>query len=215
MLVGGDVVDTGHDASSGERLDQGARGIEGVRAAVTDQPGLDPEYPAIGADRCLEFDNLFLRVRCSSQILAPVLHPLDRSTEHLAEIGDDDFLGVDGHLLPEAAADFRRDHAHFVLGDVEEEREKESQHVRHLRGRVERQLSARTLVDRQTTACFHRRGDEAIRVEAPPEDAIGLRECSLDITERGDLLVHDVRAEILVQDRRIRCHRALGVRDSR
>ena len=109
----GDLVRPGEQ----ERVhDRRARRVCADVGHVLDRDGLDD---LVVVDRESDLAVFVARVRRRDEVLAPVLDPLDRSTEESRREHDRALLAEHEHLLAEATADIARVDANVALGDPE------------------------------------------------------------------------------------------------
>ncbi len=148
--------------------------------------------------------------------LAPALDPLHRpAADQLAGEHDERHVGVAEDLGAEGAADVRADAPDLVLGDAgHERRQQQPLDVRRLARHPDRVLVGARVVPADVAADLHRVRDQAVVDEALLDDDLGVGEGGV-----GAVLVadgpheHDVVGGVLVELRRARLGRLLGVDD--
>ena len=111
------------------------------------------------------------RLRIGDQRFRARGGPFHRTPEPPRGPHDGRHLDREIALEPEAAADVRRHHADFVLGDVQRvDREPAPQVVRHLRGGIERREVGRRVVVAEIGARLHRAAGEPLVREVELDD---------------------------------------------
>jgi hypothetical protein len=103
----GELVRPRQDAGGGQRLERRRDRIDGVRARVADQRGLDGEQRTVLARANLYVVHVVARLRARQQIFAAILEPAHRPPQPPRQRGHHDVLRIEMHLRPEAAADRR------------------------------------------------------------------------------------------------------------
>ncbi len=176
MAVGGlDVVAAGeHPEEAGRVLHRGGGAVE--RAVVREDLGADREDLPL-AGRCDLTDHHVVAGEAGAhQVLAAVLHPLDRLARDEGRDDRADVPGIDGHLVAEPAADVRGDHPDLVFGQTRDEGVEGAVGVRRLARRPQRELAGDPVVVGHGTAGFHRRRVHPGIDHLLPGDHVGLRE---------------------------------------
>ena len=139
------------------------------------------------------------------EVLAPVFDPLHRAAEVLRRERDDELFARREELLAEAATDVARGHAHEVLGNAGDARDRGARLVRVLRRHPGVELAARRVVVGDDAARLHRHVGLAVLIEGLGDDVRGLGDDRLPRrVERERHLLRDVRALLGV-------HEVLGV----
>ena len=151
--------------------------------------------------------------------LGPGGGPLDRAAQRLGREGDERLLVVVEDLGAEAPAHVGRHHAQLVLRDAQHERpHQEPDHVRVLRGGVERVLPVVRGVVAECHARLHRVRDQAVVHQLQRGHVGGLGEGLLD---RRLVLLHEapvvaeVRGEVVMDLGRAILQRRLHVHHGR
>src|SRR6266849_3249970 len=98
----------------------------------------------------------------AKEVFAARFDPLYGFTDLHGDEAHKSFFGIDIEFAAEAAAHFRRNHEHTILGDAEHLGDKSSQQVRDLRRRVESQIFFRATIVGDNTARFHGGRDKAL-----------------------------------------------------
>ena len=110
--------------------------------------------------------------------------------------------GIEARLGPEAAADVRRrDHAHAVLGQVEEVGEHGADGVRRLGGVPDGERVQRLVVARDEAAALHRVAAAAHHAEGLAQRVVGRGEGPLGLAHALDDVGGDVVAQLVVDQR--------------
>ena len=143
--VGGDRPEARRDlrdlvaAAGHERGEGGQPDAARVRpaAAVLRDPHPQREEVALVVEPDVDVLLLGPAVDHRGHVLAAGLEVLDRAPQPSRQLRGEQELGVERRLRTEAAADVRRDDAHFLLREPEHLRELVALVVRGLRGRVE------------------------------------------------------------------------------
>ena len=115
-------------------------------------------------------------------------------------------------LVAEGAADVLGDEAELVGSDPQRGRHPDRADARHLVVAVHRPLPRAAVELDEAARALERRRGEAVEVELlDPDDPVGLGDRALPVAPVEHALPDDVRAGVLVEDRRIRILRAPGV----
>ncbi len=114
-----------------------------VGAVVLHAVELQREDRAVVVDGGLVRLPLVAAVDRGEDVLAAVLDPLHGRADGLRGRAEQELLAVAVQLRAEPAADVGRDHAHLRLGRLVDDGHERSHEVRHLRGRVQRDLAVR------------------------------------------------------------------------
>ena len=129
--------------------------------------------------------------RC--HVLAAGLEVLDRAPQPSRQLRGEQVLGVERRLRTEAAADVRRDDAHFLLREPEHLRELVALVVRGLRGRVEGEAAGLPVGDAHRGLHGHRGAALVAQVDGEPVRRGG--ELGLGVVGGELLLQHEVGRE--------------------
>ncbi len=143
-------------------------------------------------------------MRIADKTLGAVGGPLDRLVQLAGGPGDDRLLGIVIDLAAEAAADIRRHHAQFVLGQAKDKSaHQQPDHVRVLACRVQRVVAGRWIEIADRGARLHRVRDQPVVLQLQLHDFRGGGECRI---ERGLVaempVVADVAGDAVVYQRR-------------
>ncbi len=128
-----------------ERSDEDRTGerVARVGAEVQLHVHADAEQHAVVGDRGLDVGALLACLAADGEVLEAVLDPLHRPAE--VDRGRDhrDLVALHAVLQAEPAADVVGEHADVLHRDVDLRRQKQPQHVRRLRRRVDREVLGR------------------------------------------------------------------------
>ena len=137
-------------------------------------------------------------------------HPLDRPSERERQRDGGEVVLVDVDLDAERAADIGRDHAHALLGQVEQVGQHGLHHVRHLGRHPHREAARGRLEVGHEAARLDRHAGVTARGERAPPHARGGAERARGVAAGQARLVDDVVAEIGMDERRVRGDRRRG-----
>ena len=225
--VGVDARDLGVDVGDLVRAGEDAP-VEGGRDAGSDRrqapaevgEGLDPQALdlAVAVRRRLDVGDVVAAVDRAAVALAPALDPFHREAAHqLAGEHHERHVGVAEDLGAEGAADVGADAADLVLRDAGHEGgQQQPLDVRRLARHPDRVFLGARVVPADVAADLHRVRDEPVVHQALLDDDLGVLERGI-----GAVLVadrpheHDVVGGVLVELRRARLGRLLGVHDRR
>ncbi len=147
-------------------------------------------------------------------VLGALLRPLDRASEAPRHGDRDRALAVYLDLRAEATADVRCDHADLRLGDAENELQDETDDVRRLRRRPERDLARGTDLCEHSTRLDRIRDEPRLVVPARDDDVRRVdRGLHVACIELPDVAL--VRTEVGVHERCVVRERLLDVEDGR
>ena len=119
-------------------------------------------------------------------------------------------------LVAEAAADVLRDEAEPVERHAQRRAHPDRRHAGHLVVRVDRELLGAAVVLDERGRALERRGGEAVEVElVDPDHAVGGLQRAVDVAPVERARPDDVRAGVLVEDRRVRVLRLARVDEHR
>ena len=179
VAVGGlDVVAAGeHAEEAGRVLHRRGRAVEG--AVVGEHVGPDRQDLAVVGGGDLADHDVVAGEAGAGEVLAAVLHPLDRLAEQQRADDRAHVARVDRHLVAEPAADIGRDDPDLVLGQAGHQRVQRAVRVRCLRRRPQRELSGHRVQIGDRTAGFHRRGMHTRIDDLLLDDDVGLGERGL------------------------------------
>ena len=182
-------------------------------AAVVERAHLEAEHRPVGLDRHLDVEERpLVSVRVRHVLVGSPLRPLDRAVELPREQAAGGQLRMEADLVAEAAADVVRDEAELVEAAAQRRPHPDRADARHLVVAEDRPLPGRLLVLDERARALERRGREAVEVEPfDADDLVGLRERRVVVAPVEQARPDDVRAGLLVQERRIVLDRALGV----
>ena len=134
---GGHHVGAGHDVEQTNLELRGLRiGVE--RALVGLQRRAQAEHRAVVLQRELAVHVEVAREPGRDQVLGAILDPLHGVAEQQRRRRRDHVAGIHGHLVPEPAAEIRRDDPDVLLGQARDQREHRADRVGRLRGHVDR-----------------------------------------------------------------------------
>ena len=137
------------------------------------------------------------------EVLEAILDPLDRPAQAAGQPADERLLRIEARLGPEAAAHVRRrDHAHPVLGQVEQIGEHGADRVRRLGGVPDGEGVERLVVARDDAAALHRVAAAAHHPEGLAQRVVGGGEGALGLADALDDVGRDVVAQLVVDQRR-------------
>ena len=128
---------------------------------------------------------------------------------------DQQFLGIDRQLGPEAAADFGGDHPDRGLGQAEEGRNLVADAVRNLCRRPDCDRRLPAVGDGNHAARLDGHAGQTLVANASPHDTVGTRKRRLDITPDPGRFIGDIRSKALVDKRGARVGRYQRVGDDR
>ena len=149
------------------------------------------------------------------EVRAP-LGPLDGPAELAGEQAEGNELRVRCDLVAEAAADVLGDEAQLVEADPQRRAHHDRREPRELVVRVDRPLPRAAVVLDQRAVALDRRRVEAVEVElVDPHHVVGLVERGAEITPLVDACPGEIRADLLVQHRRLLVQRDPRVDDDR
>ena len=174
------------------------------------------EEPTFSSEGNRDFVDLFALLGGRDEVLAAVLDPLDRPAQMSRQPADERFFRIEAALGAEAAAHVRgRDHAHAVLGQVEQIGKHGADRVGRL-GRVpHREGVERLVVARDDAAALHRVAAAAHHPEGLAQGVIGRREGALWLSDALNDVSGDVVAQLFVDERRAPRQRRRGRGDHR
>jgi hypothetical protein len=163
-----------------------------IGAVVMDHGAAQAENLALAIDRDGDLPVLVALLRRREEMLATVLDPFHRPAELRGRDRDNDLLRIERRLGAEAAADERRDDAHFVGTALEEVGDGRPADVRRLRRRPHGQHARCRLLVCQHGAAFQRHRGAAVLEDVFLEHVRRGRKRVLDIAighrhERGDV----------------------------
>ena len=179
---------------------------------------LDPEPRdlTLAGARDLEMGDVVAAMDRALVVLAPAFDPLDRpATERLAGEQDECVIGVAEDLRAEGATDIGADAADLVLGHAHDERRQQQPlDVRRLARHPDRVLVGARVVPADVAADLHRVRDQALVDDPLADDDLGVVDGGVRAGLVADApLEDDVVRGVLVELRRARLHRLLGVDD--
>ena len=202
------------DARRDLRPDDAAeRLVAGPRTAVVEHPCAEAEHRPVRLDRHLDVEeHALVAVRVRRVLVGAPLGPLHGALQLPREQAERDQLDVRADLVAEPAADVLRDEAELVDPDPQGRRHHDLGEARELVVRVDRPLRGAAVVLDDRAAGLERRGGEAVEVQAlDPHDLVRLGERRVVVAVVELARPDHVRADVLVQERRRRVGRPLGV----
>ena len=192
-----DAIGAGHGAGGDDRGDEGA-----VHADVVGEDVAEREEGAVPGEGDLDGVDLLALLGGGQEVLEAILDPLDGAAQAAGQPADERLLGIEARLGPEAAADVRgRDHAHAVLGQVEEIGEHGADGVRCLGGVPDGEGIQRLVVARDEAAALHRVAAAAHHAEGLAERVVGGGERPLGLADALDDVGRDVVAQLVIDQR--------------
>lgn len=174
-----EVVRTGQLGKRHQRLDAARRRIAGIRPHVAAQIRVDGEQARFGVERRPDEVMLVARVRGGEEVLVPVLDPGERPPQLAREPHQHDVFREQLHLLPEAAAHVRGDHAQIGFRNAQGIGQAGAQHVRHLHRAGQGDASARLVPGGVRGARLHRHRRLAARAHVDLDHFCRTREGGL------------------------------------
>ncbi len=189
-------VHAGKERAVNRARNRGAEGRD-IGAEIGDGFYAQRDKAAVGIKSELGMRQMIAALIVGDEAFAPARHPFDRSAQSPRRPGDDGLLRIMLALITEAAADIGRDHADAAFGEAKLLGDIAPDVMRHLCGRVERQLVARRIGDREHGARLDRGADQPIvdKIEAshmgralqrlPYRCFVAARPVKADITGRG------------------------------
>ena len=174
------IVGARHLRHGHERLHPAGRRIAGISTDIGENVGGNRDQSRVGIKAALESDLLIATVKTCDQILAPVLQPGNGGPQPAREPSNDDELRGKRHLLPEAAADIRRDHAQIGLRHSDQLGNNGAHHVRHLGGAGERHTPAAAIPCRMRRTRLEREGVLAAGADLNPDAPMRARHGRID-----------------------------------
>ena len=136
------------------------------RAGVVQEPTAQAEDLAVTIGRELHLPKLVALLVGAKKILAPVLDPFHRPSEHFCAGRDARIFRIDRALGAEAPAYIRRDHMHLVVVEVEHVEQPALDAMRPLRGNVDRVAVRDGVVARHQPAALHEERPAAVDRDA-------------------------------------------------
>ncbi len=200
------IVGARHLRHGHERLHPAGRRIAGISTDIGENVGGKRDQSRIGIKAAFESDMLIATVKTCDQILAPVLQPGDRGPQPAREPGDDDELRAKRHLLPEAAADIRRDHAQIGFRHSDQLGNNGAHHVRRLGGAGERHTPAAAIPCRMRRTRLERQGVLAAGADLDPDAPMRARHGRIDSCGFEPRIDHDIVRRLRVNTRGARSH---------
>ena len=204
------LIDAGRQAYRKQRHHH--RRAEYMRAHGVQRADAQAENLALVVEREFAGDDLIAAVRIAEKRLRARRHPFHRPAADAARRPRHQrVLRIAAVLHAETAADIRRDHAHFRLGDFQHlAGDGGTGAVRILRGRIERVIVAFGMIMADRGARLDRIGADARVVQLELDDVLGLGKGGV-----GRVLVahhqreRDVVRRLVPQHRRAGLHRVL------
>ncbi len=193
--------------------DAAERLVARERAAVVERRDLEAEHRPVVHDGDLDVrEPALVAVSVRRVLVGAPLRPLDRPAQLARQQAAGGEVGVRGDLVAEAAADVLRDEAEPVERHAQRRSHPDRRHPGHLVVRVDGELLRAAVVLDERHRALERRRREAVEVELPDlDDAVGGLERAVDVAPVEHARPDDVRARVLVQDRRVLVLRPAGV----
>ena len=188
--------------------------LERIGADVGDERGVNRDDGAVAREPDARVVSLLAIVAHAREALAAALDPLDRPSEPVRRGRDQDLLGIDRSLRPEATADIGNDDAHLFDGQAERRGDHVAQGVRALGRRRDDQRAGASVAICEHAARLDRHGAEPGMAETLADDEVRAGHRPLGIAHGSTGHHRRVVGPALVQARR-RGERRLGRRQSR
>ena len=184
--------------------DAAERLVARKRAGVVER--LDPvaEHRAVGFHRHLDVqERALVAVRVGRVLVGAPLRPLHGPVELSGEQAQGDEIRVERDLVAEPAADVLRHDAELVGADPQRRRHPDDPDPGHLMVAVQSPLGGAAVVLDEGPRALERRRREAVEVEAVDlDDVVGLGQRLVEVAPLEGPRPDDVRAGLVVQDRR-------------
>ena len=182
-----------------------------VGSEILQHSDTHPEEAPFAIDAHLDVVQLVPSVGSGQKALGPVRGPLHRAAERPGEVRREKLLGVHVELASEATADLRRDNPDAVLGKAESDGELGSKEMRDLRAGPERHLSEAAIELSDDGPWLESDRNLPLVHQPQSKNDIGVQESLVDISREERKLEGDVRALLLVHQRRAVLRRRLNV----
>ncbi len=163
--IGAERVRPRQFADRHQRLDPAGNRIDRVGADIAEAVGFQCQELAGGIERAAQSQPLVARMRRGGQVFGPVLDPGDAAREAPRRPDRDDVFRDQRGLLPEAAADIRRDDAKIGFRHSQDVGDAGAHHVRRLGRSAQGHTSGRRIECGDGAARFERHRRLPARLE--------------------------------------------------
>jgi hypothetical protein len=205
------VVDLVGSEKMGRRV-VGEHGPERVPGpAVEGESITHGEDPSVAVEGYLRIVRLIPRVDGRREMLSAILDPLHRLPDPPRQVGQQDVLGVNVALDPEASPDVRGHAAHAGLVESEQIRDFAPNRVHHLGGGPDCQAVGTRVVISDDAPALHRHAGVSVVVEPSPERERRLAERGLHVALADLVLADDVRPQLWMEERRAARERGVQI----
>ena len=197
------VIWPGENAGHLRRLEAGGKRIRRISAGIDRRLAVDADQPAIAVGVAGDAVVVLAAVGAGGEMLAPILDPAHRMTTVHRQPAEAHLFREQDPLVSEAAADIRRNDTHLRFLEAQATGKPGADDVRHLAGRIERELFETRVPQRNHAAAFDRRH----ALPRCPDLARDFDRCiqclaDIDIHERfeedivGPMVVHQLRPRV-------------------